>query len=66
MVVKKKIMKDLREASYILGIKVYRDRFKRIIGIFQIIYIKEVLKIFSMKNFKRGLLLLRYGVYLSK
>ena len=30
---KKFIMKDLREASYILGIKIYRDRSKRMIGL---------------------------------
>ena len=28
-------MKDLGEASYIFGIKVYRDRFKRMIGLSQ-------------------------------
>ena len=28
-------MKDLGEASYILGIKVYRDRSKRMIGLLQ-------------------------------
>ena len=26
-------MKDLREATYILGIKIYRDRFKRLLGL---------------------------------
>ena len=26
-------MKDLGEASYILGIKIYRDRFKRLLGL---------------------------------
>ena len=26
-------MKDLREASYILGIKIYRDRSKRMLGL---------------------------------
>ena len=30
---KKFFMKDLEEASYILGIKVYRDRSKRILGL---------------------------------
>ena len=28
-------MKDLGEAVYILGIKIYRDRFKRMIGLSQ-------------------------------
>ena len=59
-------MKDLGEASYILGIKVCRDRSKRIIGLSQKIYIQEVLKRFSMKNSKRGLFSLRHNIYLSK
>ena len=59
-------IKDLGEASYILGIKVYRDRSKRMIGLFQKIYIEEVLKRFRMKNSKRDLLPLRHGIYLSK
>ena len=48
-------MKDLGEASYIHGIKVYRDRFKRMIGLSQKMYIEEVLKRFGIKNFKRDL-----------
>ena len=63
---KKFIMKDLGEASYILGIKIYRDRSKRMIRLSQWIYIKEVLKRFSMKNSKRGLLPLRHSIHLSK
>ena len=60
------IMKDLGEASYIFGIKVYRDRSKRMIGSLQHMCIEEVLKRFSMENFKRDLLPLRYGIHLSK
>ena len=63
---KKFTIKDLGEASYILGIKIYRDRSKRIIGLSQQIYIEEVLKRFSMENFKRNLLLFRHGIHLSK
>ena len=37
-------MKDLGEASFILGIKVYRDRPDRMLGLSQKIYIEEVLK----------------------
>ena len=48
-------MKDLGEASFILGIKVYRDRPNRMLGLSQKMYIEEVLKRFSMKNSKRGL-----------
>ena len=59
-------MKDLEEASYILGIKVYRDRSKRILGLSQKLYIEKVLKRFNMKNSKRRLLSLRHGIHLSK
>ena len=37
-------MKDLGEAAYILGIKIYRDRSKRLIGLSQDTYIDKVLK----------------------
>nr|GEW76700.1 retrotransposon protein, putative, Ty1-copia subclass [Tanacetum cinerariifolium] len=36
-------MKDLREAAYILGIKIYRDRSKRLIGLCQSAYIEKIL-----------------------
>ena len=47
-------MKDLGEAAYILGIKIYRDRSKRLIGLRQSAYIDKVLKRFSMEDSKRG------------
>nr|GEW86644.1 retrotransposon protein, putative, Ty1-copia subclass [Tanacetum cinerariifolium] len=47
-------MKDLGEAAYILGIKIYRDRSKRIIGLCQSAYIEKILKRFYMENSKRG------------
>ncbi|KAL0440393.1 UNVERIFIED_CONTAM: Retrovirus-related Pol polyprotein from transposon TNT 1-94 [Sesamum latifolium] len=59
-------MKDLGEASYILGIKIIRDRSKRILGITQTSYVEKVLKRFKMKNSKRGFLPMRHGVKLSK
>ena len=59
-------MKDLGKASYILGIKVYKDRPKRMLGLSQKLYIEKVLKRFSMKNFKKELLPLRHGINLSK
>ena len=49
-------MKDLGEASFILGIKVYKDRPNRMLELSQKMYIEEVLKRFSMENIKRGLL----------
>jgi hypothetical protein len=46
-------MKDMREATYILGIKSYKDISKRLLGLFQSIYIDKMLKWFSMKESKR-------------
>ena len=63
---KKFFMKDLGEASFILRIKVYRDRSRRMLGLSQKIYIEEVLKRFSMENSKRGLIPFRHGIHLSK
>ena len=42
-------MKDLGEAAYILGIKIYRDRSKRLIGLCQDTYNDKVLKRFNME-----------------
>ena len=42
------LMKDLGEAAYILGIKIYRDRSKRLIGLGPSTYIDKVLNRFSM------------------
>jgi hypothetical protein len=39
-------MKDLGEAAYILGIKIYRDRSKRLIALSQDAYIDKVLNWF--------------------
>ena len=36
---KKNSMKDLGEAAYILGIKIYRDRSRRLIGLSQSTYL---------------------------
>jgi hypothetical protein len=47
-------MKDLGEAAFILGIKIYRDRSKRLIGLSQSAYIDKILKRFKMENSKRG------------
>ncbi|GJZ93743.1 putative RNA-directed DNA polymerase [Tanacetum coccineum] len=47
-------VKDLGEAAYILGIKIYRDRSLRLIGLNQSAYIDKILKKFSMQNSKKG------------
>ena len=59
-------MKDLGEATYILGIRIYRDRSRRLLGLSQSTYIDKVLRRFSMEQSKRGLLPIRHGIHLSK
>ena len=59
-------MKDLGEASYILGMKIYKDRSKRMLGLFQSTYIDTVLKRFSMENSKKGYLSIDHKIFLSK
>ncbi|GJZ70468.1 retrotransposon protein, putative, ty1-copia subclass [Tanacetum coccineum] len=45
---------DLGEAAFILGIKNYQDRSKRLIGLSQSAYMDKILKRFRMDNPKRG------------
>ncbi|KAK8578797.1 hypothetical protein V6N12_069141 [Hibiscus sabdariffa] len=59
-------MKDLGEAAYILGVKIYRDRSRRLLGLSQSTYIDKVIKRFSMEESKRGFLPMRHGISLSK
>ena len=47
-------MKDLREAAYILGIRILRDRSKRLIRLSQSTYLDKVLKRFSMQDSRIG------------
>ena len=59
-------MKDLGEAVYILGIKIYRDRSRRLIGLSQSTYLDKILKKFNMENSKKGFLPVLQGMRLSK
>ena len=59
-------IKDLGEASYILGITLHRDRKNRMIGLSQAAYIDKVLVRFAMQDSKKGITLFRHGVHLSK
>jgi hypothetical protein len=59
-------MKDLGEAPYILGIKIYRDRSKRLIGLSQDAYIDKILNWFNMQDSKKGFLPMSHGITLSK
>jgi hypothetical protein len=59
-------MKYLGKAAYILGIKIYRHRSRRLIALSQGTYIDKVLKRFNMENAKKGLLPMSPGTVLSK
>ncbi|GKD51979.1 retrotransposon protein, putative, ty1-copia subclass [Tanacetum coccineum] len=59
-------MKDLGEAVYILGIKIYRDRSKRLISLYQSAYIEKILKRYFIKNSKRGSIPMQETLKLSK
>jgi hypothetical protein len=43
-------MKDLGDASYILGIEIHRARTKSVLGLSQRAYIEKMLKIYNMHN----------------
>ena len=60
------LMKDVGEAIYILGIKIYRDRSRRLLGLSQSTYIDKVLKRFNMSEAKKGFLPLSHGIRLSE
>ena len=47
-------MKDLGEATYILGIRIYRDRSRRLLGLYQSMYIDTIVKRFGIENSKKG------------
>jgi hypothetical protein len=59
-------MKDLGEAAYILGIKIYRDKSKRLIGLSQDAYIDKILNQFNMQDSKKGFLPTSHGITRSK
>ena len=44
-------MKDLGEASYVLGIKILRDRVNGVLKLSQRTYIEKILKKFNMHNY---------------
>jgi hypothetical protein len=59
-------MKDLGEAAYILGIRIYTYRYKWLIGLSQDTYIDKVLKWFNMEQSKKGFLPMSHGIHLSQ
>ena len=50
-------MKDLGEASHILGIKFIRDHQKRMLALSQASYINEILTRYNMQDSKKNLYL---------
>jgi hypothetical protein len=58
-------MKDIKEATYIIGIKIYKVRSKRLLELSQSMYIGKMLKQFSMKESKRKYIRISYKIRLS-
>jgi hypothetical protein len=59
-------MKNLGEAAYILGINIYRDRSKRLIGLSQDAYIDKILNRSNMQDSKKGFMPMSHDITLSK
>ena len=59
-------MKDLEDAQYVLGIQIVRNRKNRTLAMSQASYIDKMLSKYKLQNSKKGLLLYRYGIHLSK
>ncbi|GJV12467.1 retrotransposon protein, putative, ty1-copia subclass [Tanacetum coccineum] len=57
---------DLGEAGYIYGIKIYRDRPRKLIGLCQSAYTEKLLKRFNRENSKRGDIPMQEKLRLSK
>ena len=49
-----------------MGVKIYRDRSNKLLGLSQSTYIDKMLKKFSMDQSKKGYLPMSHGIYLSK
>src|SRR6266536_3025958 len=58
--------KDLDEATYILGIKIYTDRSRRLIRLSMSTYLDKILREFRMDQSKKEFLPVLQGVKLSK
>ena len=58
-------MKDLGEASHILGINLLRDRQKRMLGLSQATYIDQILSRFNMVDSKKRFVPFRVRISLS-
>ncbi|XP_074313781.1 secreted RxLR effector protein 161-like [Silene latifolia] len=54
------------DAAYILGIRIYRDRPNRLIGLSQSTYVDKVIQRFNIIDSKKGFLPMSHGITLSK
>ena len=54
-------MKDIGDASYVIDIKIHRNRFQRILGLSQETYINKVLERFQMKDYSPRIALIVKG-----
>ena len=59
-------MKNLKKVSYILRIKICRDRSRKLLRLSQSIYIDTILKRFNIENFKKDFLSIGHWITLSK
>ncbi|GJS27167.1 retrotransposon protein, putative, ty1-copia subclass [Tanacetum coccineum] len=55
-----------RKVSYVLGIKIYIDRSRQLIGLCQSAYVEKILKRFNMENSKREIIPMKDRPKLSK
>jgi hypothetical protein len=56
---------SMGESIYVLGIKIYRDRSRRLLALSQSTYLDKVLRRFRMENSKKGKFPIVKGVSLS-
>ena len=54
-------MKDMGEASYVIGIEIFRDRSKDILGLSQTAYINKILERFRMESCSAGIVPIQKG-----
>ncbi|KAJ3684738.1 hypothetical protein LUZ61_013902 [Rhynchospora tenuis] len=59
-------MKDLGEASYVIGIEIHRDRSRRVLGLSQKAYIEKMLKSYKMQKCSPSVALIFKGDKFSK
>ena len=59
-------MRDLGEASYVLGIWIFRNRKNKMLALSQASYIEKILEKYCMQNSKKGQQPMRHRIALSK